>query len=188
MSEPPVSHRLLIDPIQAIAVARNAQSFTDTAHQLKVSESTLRKVMRELGMFPALKRLYRWRWRKRHVKWTHSTLLQYLRDRAKALGHTPSVREIKADPNGPPATLFYASVMRHATRRRSMPGFKTLKTAVAEAGLEPRGPGAPKGTHHLCPIHSMLLAKCRHLHQESHARAKKGRNVRSNRSKGVSNS
>lgn len=117
-----------IDPIAAMRLARSADvtSLSDVAERLGVVLATLRGVLHQLGVLPALSRLYRIR----RGRVRRQRVVEVLRRFAMEHGRAPTVREMQRCMPGFHTNNIYAA-------------FESLPAAFAAAGLQSR----PSGMH-----------------------------------------
>ncbi len=127
-------HGRWIDPIQIVRAAR-AQGVTSIARVARTVITSDRAqvllALKELGLWPAIERLWRMR-RRAGMQLRHEEMLRQLAAFAEELGHTPGMREIVRAPR---------SKLRD--NMAYVKAFGSIREAQRLAGLVPRASGAP---------------------------------------------
>lgn len=85
-----VGHSVVHDPVKILAAARRLDSIAQVAKETGFSTGAISEVLRELGVRPALERLWRWRCGSRR----RARVAARLRAFANELGRTPTAKDI----------------------------------------------------------------------------------------------
>lgn len=139
-----------VDPIRSLYVCRRAMGITQAAGALGVEVAHLRVLLSELGVLPALERLWQWRRARRDRTTSNAELLERLSALVQALGRAPTLREIKEQLGIDPPTFY----------RR----FGSFRAACALVGVAPRSRGYPGHLHPLRHPQQKARGHCRRGH------------------------
>lgn len=123
--------------VDAISVLKAARSPTCTGFRTVceltgISDDAARRCLLELGCWPAVYRLWRWR-RKTRKGYSRPELIQKLQSLSQRLGRVPGINDMIAAIGMPSHTVFY---------RR----FGSFRAAQEAAGFKPRDRGSPGWT------------------------------------------